>query len=162
METTYRMSERGGFFTFFWTVFLTTALAVLVTWLCGAYVYDFARPGYVLPAAAMFSLDAAARLIFGFSLYLTLKSSEREGASPTARTASITLWIIAYAMSIMLLPALFVLKWQLFSFIWMLGIIGVTTAQFIVNFYVSIGSAVTVLPYWAMVIYGAVICFMLI
>lgn len=161
METTYRESARGGFFTFFWTVFLTTALAVLVTWLCGAYTYNFARPGYVLPAAAMFTLDASARLIYGFSLYLTLKTSEREGASSAARTASLILWTIAYAMSILILPALFVMKWQLFAFIWLLAIIGVTTAQFIVNFYVSIASAVTVLSYWAMVIYGAIVCFML-
>ena len=47
METTYHSSERASFFTFFWTVFLTTALGVLITWLCGAYVYDFARPGNV-------------------------------------------------------------------------------------------------------------------
>lgn len=162
MESTIhnRTTDRAGFFTFFWSVLLTTALSALVMWLCGGYAgYAFTHPGYLMPAAAVYVLDIAARLVFGLSLFFTLYASEREGANETAKTACVTLWAIAYAMSILLIPALFALKWQMFSFIWMLAMIGVTTTQFIVSFKVSIAAALSVLPYWALLIYGACVLF---
>ena len=69
MESTIhnRTTDRAGFFTFFWSVLLTTALSALVMWLCGGYAgYAFTRPGYLMPAAAVYVLDIAARLVFGF------------------------------------------------------------------------------------------------
>lgn len=163
METTYSYGERAGFFTFIWTVFLTTALAALVTWLCGGYYgYDFTRPSFMMPEAALYTIDAATRLIYGLSLFLTLRASLHEGTNATAKKASVTLWIITFVMSLAMLPVFFVFKWYLFTFIWLLAMIGVTTAQFIVNFRVSVSAAVTVLPYWGFLIYAACMCFMLI
>lgn len=163
METTISSHDRAGFFTFFWTVFLTTGLAALVTWLCGGYYgYEFARPAFMMPDAALYIIDIATRLIFGLSLFLTLRANVYEGASSMARKASITLWIITFVMSIAMMPVFFVFKWYLFTFIWLIAMIGITTAQFIVNFKVSVGAAITVLPYWGFLIYAACMCFMLI
>lgn len=155
METTYRESDRYGFLSFLWTVFATIALALLVMWICGGYMASVpGRPAFMMPLVGLFVLDASTRALYGLSLYLTMRADH----SP-ARQASLTMWTITFVMSLALIPVLFVLGWTVFAFVWMIAMIGVTTAQFLVNFKVSIAAALTVLPYWALLIYGACILF---
>ena len=158
METTYRETDRYGFLSFLWTVFATTALALLVLWICGGYMASVPnRPAFLMPLVGLYVLDAATRAVYGLSLYLTMRADR----SP-ARQASLTMWAITFVMSLMLVPALFVLEWTVFSFVWLIAMIGITTAQFLVNFKVSIAAALTVLPYWALLIYSACIVFAII
>ena len=155
METTYRESDRYGFLSFLWTVFATTALALLVMWICGGYMASVpGRPAFMMPLVGLFVLDASTRALYGLSLYLTIGADHC-----TVRQASLTMWTITFVMSLALIPVLFVLGWTVFAFVWMIAMIGVTTAQFLVNFKVSIAAALTVLPYWALLIYGACILF---
>lgn len=155
METTYSESDRYGFLTFLWTVFATTALALLVLWICGGYMATVPnRPMFMMPLVGLFVLDAATRALYGLSLYLTMRSDRS-----AARQASLTMWTITFIMSLALIPVLFVLGWTVFAFVWLIAMIGITTAQFLVNFKVSIAAALTVLPYWALLIYGACILF---
>lgn len=155
METTYRDTDSAGFLTFAWTVFATTGLALLILWISGGYMADMTtRPSYMMPLVGLYVLDAATRLFYGLSLYLTMR-----GNSGTTRQASLTMWAITYVMSLALIPVLFVFNWTMFAFIWLIAMIGITTAQFLVNFRVSVSAALTVLPYWALLIYAACIVF---
>lgn len=155
METTYRETDTG-FLTFAWTVFATTGLALIVFWICGGYMTSVANaPWFMMPLVGLYVLDAATRVLYGLSLYLTIRANYG-----SARSASLIMWAITFIMSLALIPVLFVLNWTMFAFVWLIAMIGITTAQFLVNFKVSVSAALTVLPYWALLIYAACLVFM--
>lgn len=163
MENTIRSRETAGFTVLALAAFVAPAVAFLISYFVGFYSgIPAPRPDYTPPDIATYIMDAAARFIFGISLYLTVRTVAESQNARALKGVAIGLWIASYALSLIWLPVFFTMRSLVGGFI-VLALIGaMTTAQFIINLKISFPAAITVLPYWAFVLFYAWINLMMI
>ena len=163
MENTIRSRETAGFTVLALAALIAPAVAFLISYFVGFYNgIPAPRPAYTPPDIATYIMDAAARFIFGISLYLTVRAAVETQTDRAIKGIAVGLWIGSYALSMIWLPVFFTLGSYIGGFI-ILALIGaMTTVQFIINLKISFPAAIAVLPYWAFVLFYAWINLMMI
>lgn len=157
MENTLRSrSPAAGFTVLALAALIAPAVAFLVSYFVGFYNgIPMPRPSYTPPDIATFILDAAARFLFGISLFLTLRAVPETDSAKTLKTVIAGLWFASYVLSLIWLPVFFTWGSTVGGFVILAFIGAMTTAMFIINLRLSFPAALLVLPYWAFVLFYA-------
>ncbi len=164
MENTYNKQESmSGLAIFMLAAVVAPGLAAIISYFTGAYfgIGILPRPGYMMPDVAFYVLDIITRVIFGISLYFTARQIAESDGAKTLKTVAVTLWLVAYALSLIWIPVFFTLKSYMASFILLAAIVAITTAQFLINLKISVPAALMILPYWGFAIYCAYVNLMI-
>lgn len=165
MENTFHRQETAGgtgIAVLTLAALIAPGVAALIAYFTGAYMgIPGPRPGYMMPEMAFYILDAITRVIFGISLYYTMRQIAETDGARTMKTVAVTLWLIAYALSLIWLPVFFSMQSYMAAFILLAIVVALTTAQFLINLRISVPAALMILPYWAFVIYGAYVNLMM-
>lgn len=155
MENTYRKQETTmGWGLFVLAAIVAPGIAALIAYFTGVYSgINVTRPTFMMPDVAFYVLSIIALVIFGISVYFTVKQIAESDSAKVLKVVAITLWLVSYTLSLIWLPIAFNLRSAIGSFLLIALIVAATTTQFLINLRISLPAALMILPYWAFMIY---------